>query len=108
VIDPAVQRQAALFQPSRNRGVGAQVLQLRGHILFGQSEKKFGAWVGLAVFHVGVAQPGGDVGIGCQRLGMERAFHDAAIGVAADDHLGHAQHAHRIFDGSRDAADGVG
>jgi hypothetical protein len=33
-----------------------------------------------------------------KRLGIERASHDAAIGVAADGHLRHPQHAHCVFD----------
>jgi hypothetical protein len=39
-----------------------------------------------------------------QRLSMERASHDTAIGVAADDDLGRPQHTHRIFNRGRNAA----
>ena len=54
-----------------------------------------------------VAQPCRDIGISSQRIGIERAFHDSAIGMAADDYLRHPQHAHRIFDRRRNAADRI-
>jgi hypothetical protein len=39
---------------------------------------------------------------------MKGASHDAAIGVAANDYLGHPENADRVFDRGGDAADGVG
>ena len=74
------------------------VLQLCNYISFSQRKKKFGARVWFAVFHFSVAQPGRHVGISVKLLRIERASHDAAIGVAADDHFRHPQRAHRIFD----------
>jgi hypothetical protein len=104
VIDPAMQGKIALFQSSRNRGMRAQVFQLCDYIFFSQREKKFGARFCFPVIHFRVAQPGRHIRKSFQRLGMERASHDTAIGVAADDDLRHPQHAHRIFDRGRNTA----
>ena len=39
---------------------------------------------------------------------MKRSLDDAAIGMAADDHVGDPQHAHRIFNGGRNSAERIG
>src|SRR5580704_3165095 len=55
VIDPTMQGKIALFQSSRNRGMGAEVFHLRDDIVFSQGEKKIGARVSFEVSHFRVA-----------------------------------------------------
>jgi hypothetical protein len=86
----------------------SQVPELRDYVMFGKCEKELGAWRGIALFHACVAEPGSDVGIRVKGFRMERAFHDAAISVAADDDRRDTQNADGIFNGRRDASDGIG
>ena len=113
VIQPAVQPQIALLQTSRHGGMCAQITQLLDYIALRHGQKKLRT--ARASFELGdrfarglgVIQPGGHAGQRFQRLGIQHALHHAAVGVPAHDHIRHAQHAHRVFDGGRNAADGV-
>ena len=81
---------------------------MRDDIVFSQGEKKIGAWVSFEVSHFRVAQPSRHAWVSFQGLGMKRASHDPAIGVAADHDLRHPKHAHSVFDGGRNTTDRLG
>ena len=66
-----------------------------------------GGGFGHAVLDIGVAEPGGDIGELFEGFRIEGAFHDAAVGVAADDDFRDAQDAGGVFQGGGDAADGL-
>ena len=108
VIDPAVERKIAFIQAGPNGWMGAQVFQLSHDIFFGKRQKKFGAGLGFAMVHLSVVQPGLNGGKPLQRVRIEGASHDAAIGVAANDYFRHAKHTHGIFNGGGNTAERVG
>ncbi|MNP08388.1 hypothetical protein D3C76_1004550 [compost metagenome] len=101
--------QLAAGQARRHRRVGAQVVELRHHVFLGEHAQ--GIVVGATAVlldhhlgHFGMAQPGLHRGHALQGLGVEHRFHCAAIGVAADDDVVHAERHHRELDGGGNAA----
>jgi len=102
VIDPAVQREVSVLDAVGYGRVGPKVFQLCDHVVFCQFEQ-----INLRVLHFGVTEPVGYVGIGLERIGIERALHDTAVGMSANDDLRDAQHSGRVFHGGGNASDGI-
>ena len=102
--------QLAARQLGCHRRMGAQVVELRHHVLFGQHGQGLLVVAAVAVLchhaarYLGMTQPGFHRGHGFQRGRVEHRFHRAAVGVAANDDVLHAQGHHRVFDGGGDAA----
>ena len=105
VIHPAVEPQVSLSQARRDRGVRAKVLELLNHIAFREREQKLRAgqlslgFLSGPARGLGVTQPGGHVRKRFECLGVQNALHHAAIGMPANDNVGHAQHPNRVLDG---------
>ncbi len=110
VIHPAVKLQVPLRKARRDRWVRVQILQLLDHVALGKLQQKFRiAKIGIGLGNglarrLSVIQPSADIGKRLQRLRIQHAFHHAAIGMPANDHVGNAQHTNCILDGRRHTA----
>ncbi|CAI8737647.1 conserved hypothetical protein [Pseudomonas sp. IT-347P] len=110
VVDPAMDEQMTVRHARGYRRMGTQVLQLGDDVFLGEDRHAF-FFVGAmtVVMHhgfrdFGVAQPGFDCRHLFQAVRVEYRTHGAAIGVAANDDVLHAQRQHRVFDRGGHAA----
>ncbi|CAI8774316.1 conserved hypothetical protein [Pseudomonas sp. IT-P260] len=90
--------------------MGTQVLQLGDDVLLGEDRHAFFFVGAVAVVmhhglrHFRMTQPGFDCRHFFQAVRIEHCPHGAAIGVAANDDVLHAQRQYRVFDGGGNAA----
>ena len=110
VVDPTVDKQLTIGHARGHRRVRAQMLQLGDHILFGEDVHAFAFVRAVAVLlhhglgHFGMTQPGFDRRHLFQAVRIEYRAHGAAVGVAANDDVLHAEGQYRVFDGGGNAA----